>query len=294
MPDEYAGVPSAAALTSDASTKYIVAWESVRPPEAGAGYDIAARFVQEDGTLGERMVLNSAVLRRDEGRPTIVATREGFIATWNGYDENGADVYVRRFTNDAVPLGEEVRVNTFTNYDQTGSELAASPNGNFVVTWVTGNVSNTSESQDGDGYGLYGQAFLADGSRSGKEFQISTRTKNNQGGPGSSYSGIAFLNESEFVVVWDEWRRGAGGDIFGRRFRLVPDQSLCADSVGQDLTINVTDALGALRASVGIGECDFCNCDVDSSGDLTATDAQLILGAVVAAKSRLACPRCGA
>jgi hypothetical protein len=36
---------------------------------------------------------------------------------------------------------------------------------------------------------------------------------------------------------------------------------------------SASDALFALRASIGDGECDVCTCDVNNDGAMTATDA---------------------
>jgi hypothetical protein len=61
-------------------------------------------------------------------------------------------------------------------------------------------------------------------------------------------------------------------------------------SIGGNLT--ASDALVALRASVGNVECTPCQCDVDTSGAVTASDALRILRAAVGISSTLECPPC--
>jgi hypothetical protein len=61
-------------------------------------------------------------------------------------------------------------------------------------------------------------------------------------------------------------------------------------SIGGDLS--ASDALFALRASVGTADCAPCQCDVDTSGSVAASDALRILRAAVGISSTLACPSC--
>ena len=50
------------------------------------------------------------------------------------------------------PLGSEFRVNTYTTNDQRIPSVAADSSGNFVVVW-------RSDTQDGDGFGVFGQRY---------------------------------------------------------------------------------------------------------------------------------------
>ena len=65
----------------------------------------------------------------------------------------------------------------------------------------------------------------------------------------------------------------------------------CGDVTG-DESISASDALGALRSSVGSSRCLLCLCDVDSGGSVVATDALAILRYSVGAISVLGCPAC--
>ncbi|MFN2375553.1 MAG: hypothetical protein ABR538_03390 [Candidatus Binatia bacterium] len=55
---------------------------------------------------------------------------------------------------------------------------------------------------------------------------------------------------------------------------------------------NASDALFALKAAVGVGECELCVCDVNSSGSVAAGDALAILRAAVGSEAVLDCPPC--
>jgi hypothetical protein len=58
--------------------------------------------------------------------------------------------------------------------------------------------------------------------------------------------------------------------------------SLCGNPWGtDDDTVNSTDALFTLRASVGLEECNLCVCDVDGNGTLSCTDTLMMLRYIV-------------
>jgi N-acetylneuraminic acid mutarotase len=59
-----------------------------------------------------------------------------------------------------------------------------------------------------------------------------------------------------------------------------------------DEEVNATDALFALKASVGSSDCETCICDADASGEVSASDALVILRVAVGLEDTLACA-CG-
>jgi hypothetical protein len=103
--------------------------------------------------------------------------------------------------------------------------------------------------------------------------------------------------DGDFVVVWASLDQdGSGSGVFGQRFHVDPILGpLCGDVASNDLRITASDALGALRAAVGIRECAPCVCDANASGTLSAADALLILqSALQAPGEELACSPCAA
>ena len=67
--------------------------------------------------------------------------------------------------------------------------------------------------------------------------------------------------------------------------------ALCGDANG-DLSISATDALITLNASIGLGNCEICVCDVNGSGGVTASDASVVLAAAVGQLVVLDCEAC--
>ena len=85
----------------------------------------------------------------------------------------------KRQTLQATKIGSEFQVNTYTASDQSSSSVARLNNSTFVVTW-------SSNGQDGDWNGIYGQIFNADGTKSGSEFRVNTYTMNSQNYPSAT------------------------------------------------------------------------------------------------------------
>jgi hypothetical protein len=82
----------------------------------------------------------------------------------------------------------------------------------------------TSDEQDGDESGVFGQQLDASGAPVGSEFQVNSYTEYGQGKPFGSfrYGGLAIAADvnGDFVVAWtDEYRGGESYyDVFGRLF----------------------------------------------------------------------------
>jgi hypothetical protein len=105
------------------------------------------------------------------------------------------------------PLGPEFRVNAYTTSRQSMPSVAADTTGNFVVVWQ----SNT---QDGSGYGSFGQRYSSSGIPLGPEFRVNTYTTGLQ-----AFASVAADPSGNFVVVWaSPLQDGSGDGVFGQRY----------------------------------------------------------------------------
>lgn len=102
------------------------------------------------------------------------------------------------------------------------------------------------------------------------------------GDPRCAYT-IASATRSRVFVA--EGPSGGTEDVLVRSGAVVT----CGDA-NDDGAITATDALLALSAAVGLGECDPVRCDADGSGAVTASDALAILSAAVGIPVVLSCP----
>src|SRR5262245_22375353 len=135
-----------------------------------------------------------------------------------GPDASRASVAARRFDPDGVPQGDEFLVNTYTLGPQSTPAIAATPAGELIVAWQSGNFDFP---QDGSESGAFLQRFSAAGAPLGGEHGVNTTTAGSQ-------AGVAVSTDpaGNFVVVWTGYpayygTRGGDGDrsgVFGQRF----------------------------------------------------------------------------
>ncbi|MBD0866339.1 MAG: hypothetical protein GDA36_12510, partial [Rhodobacteraceae bacterium] len=108
----------------------------------------------------------------------------------------------------------EFRVNTETAGNQEAPSVTALSDGGFVVTW-------TSENQDGNSTGVYGQRFAADGNKAGDEFRVNTETDSSQYNPS-----VTALSDGGLVVTWTSGGQdGSFAGVYGQRFTATGTQA---------------------------------------------------------------------
>ncbi|MFN8578624.1 MAG: hypothetical protein U0354_17490 [Candidatus Sericytochromatia bacterium] len=102
--------------------------------------------------------------------------------------------------------GNEIQVSSSTN-THFNSKVAIDNDGDFVITWM-------SNSQDGDGYGIYGQRFNSNGTKNGSEFQVNTYTTGSQ-----INSSVSMNGTGNFIVTWQsEFQDSNSSGIFAQRY----------------------------------------------------------------------------
>jgi hypothetical protein len=147
-------------------------------------------------------------------KPAAASDGSGnFVVVWasygqdgSGYDGSDYGIRGQRFSAAGLAQGAEFQINTYTSNRQIAPAVSSDPNGNFVVVW-------SSEGQDGDGWGVFGQRFNASGVPLGGEFRVNTYTTGREyvGGVSSDASG-------NFVIVWSGRVNLDAYPIFGQRF----------------------------------------------------------------------------
>jgi Ca2+-binding RTX toxin-like protein len=128
--------------------------------------------------------------------PAITGLADGaYLIAWT----SGSEVYAQRFGASGQRLGSEFRVNTYTNNDQGGADVAKLEDGGFVITWA-------SVGQDGSGAGVYAQRYNAAGMAVGDEVQVNTTTGSDQSG-----AAVTALADGGYAITWsydDQWTNG--------------------------------------------------------------------------------------
>lgn len=175
-----------------ANGDFVVTWTGL-----GNYADVFARVFEASGIPKTTPFLVNNYAVGDQGASSVAMDAyNNFVITWSSQNEAikpGAfyDVLARRYDSSGIPLGDEFLVNSYINNVQWFSDISIDGNGNFFIAW------ESADNQDGDGKGIFGQRYSANGNPAGKEFQINTYGKGSQGSPKIS------MNETgESVVIW--------------------------------------------------------------------------------------------
>ncbi len=236
--------PSVASLTGG---NFLIVWESCPPAgdpgsgQDGSGCGIFGQLFTADGqpSLGE-----FGIPLHGEGEqfaPSATALADGgFVVVWQGAGPgDSAGVFGRVYSSQGVPGDKQFTLSDKVSNTQESPEVV--PNGSgFVAAWE-------SWGQDGDGYGVFGQLFAANGAKLGAEIAWSSTTSGNQ-----RYPRLAELPEG-IAAGWSDWGLdGDGGAVVLRTFDaaakptgkeivankyVAGDQKLSSVAAAQDGTI---------------------------------------------------------
>ncbi len=212
--------------------------------------DIFIQRYNASGTpLGTNTHVNESAEGSQYGVELAVAPDDSFIVLWMDSIIDSYDVFIQRYDDNGMPLGNNVRVNTDPPYrTQTSGDLGMDAAGNFVVIW-------SQNDGVGFGYNIYGQLFDVAGNRIGTNYIL------NDGSGGlvtRRESTVAMAPDGSFTVTWTDYRHDEPA-IYARRFDAAgsplsadfqvnddgnsfnhEDPSIAADSMG-NITIVWTD-----------------------------------------------------
>ncbi|KKL05093.1 hypothetical protein LCGC14_2609500, partial [marine sediment metagenome] len=232
--------PSNQRLSSVASLsngKFVVTWQSLS--QDGDNWGVYGQIFNADGTKsGSEFQVNTYTLNH-QYESSVASLRNGqFVVTWQSLLQDGDlyGIYGQIFNADGTKSGSEFPVNTYTTSHQAYPSVASLSNSTFVVTW-------NSLGQDGSSYGVYGQIFNADGTKSGSEFQVNTYTDNNQW-----YFSVTNLSNDMFVVSWSSY--GQDGSLYGIYGQVFNADGTKSGTEFQANTYTVNDQWGAAVASL--------------------------------------------
>lgn len=132
---------------------YVIVWSENLTAEGVP--DLIVRLFKPDGTpQGPDQRLDPEIKFR--GLQEVASDALGnFLVVWQeaGDPPNGGwDIWGRLYHPDGIAYGPKVRLNQYTANDQTNPQVAAGPNGTFVVVWQ-------SAGQDHGDDGIYGRVF---------------------------------------------------------------------------------------------------------------------------------------
>jgi hypothetical protein len=200
----------------------VAVWEQPYPDYTRAV--VARRYDSAANPLGEAFRVNS-ITTGSHITPVVAASPGGaFVVAWMNVELPSGDAYVaaRRYDSAGTPEGDQFQVDAGAAGVGFGPGVSIAPNGELVVVWV---------SDDGDGYGIFGQRYDDAGAPIGGAFQVNTYTTAMQtlahafhGLPRSRP--VAHDGAGRFLIAWASVDQdGDEHGIFGRCYTSdgIPD-----------------------------------------------------------------------
>ncbi len=224
-------------VTALESGGFVVTWDSGHEE----GLDIYAQLYDASGgRIGDEYRVNTTTAGQ-QAEPQIASLEGGgFVITWQlisegpGWFDPPQDIYAQVYDASGDPVGQEIRVNTWTMGVQRDARIAALDGGGFVVTWMSYTPAGSGEPhQDGSGAGLYAQVYDAMGRPSGEEFRVNSYAEGGQVLPQ-----ITAL-EGGFVVTWDSvGQDGSDRGIYAQVYQSAP--TVIVGAAADDVLVGTT------------------------------------------------------
>ncbi len=230
-----AGAQQAPALAMDAAGNFVVVWQGQDADKEGV---LARRFDSDGNPLAGEFVVNS-VTAGSQLSPTVAMNASGaWVVGWqNGSGGSAGEIVGQRFDASGNAVGAQFQVNTTTAEAQTAPSVAINANGDFAFAW---------QSKDGNGQGVFGQAFAADGTPIGTEQQVSTTTSGDQVAPS-----VGIAVDGTYRVVWTgDSQDGSGTGIAGQRMLRGDELVFLAGDGDNDSSFTFDATLADLNAAL--------------------------------------------
>jgi hypothetical protein len=197
---EDGGYYTTPAVAMDPHGDFVVAWRS-------QGGIVARLFDAAGRPRGAAFPVTSAAAGGEN--PDVAMDADGdFMVVWESEYQDGSQsgIYARRYSAAGTALGDDFRVNTFTQFSQESPTVAMDAAGNAVVAWMSSNQADSP-------FDIYAQLYDGSGARRGAEFRVNTITPGQQ-----DYPSVAMDAAGNFVVAWDSWVPDDWSRVYARRY----------------------------------------------------------------------------
>ena len=209
-------------LDMDAEGNFTIAWRDASQDGNSWGV-FAQRYAADGSEIGGEIQVNTETASEQRDVDVAMAADGRHIMTWHstgGQDGSSMGVYAQRYNANGSTAGSEFKVNDYTVGEQSWPSTAMAPDGRFVISW-TG-------AQEISGYGIYAQAYAADGSTDGNEFPVNFTTDNHQ-----KYSNVSMGTDGRILVSWESNLQDTSGyGVYAQRY--LGDEG----NVNLDLAVN--------------------------------------------------------
>jgi len=187
------------AIAADGQGGFLVVWESVSSAGNDPNESVQLRRLDGGGLPAANEIQVNTYTTGFQISPDVAADAAGdAVVVWQsqgsgGDDQDNFSIQAQRYDATGGGVGGEFQVNTYTTERQIRPQVAAFPQGGFVVVWQ----SLGSAGSDNQSYSIQARRFDPDGAPLGGDFQVNTYTANSQ-----SYPTVAAEAAGGFVVAW--------------------------------------------------------------------------------------------
>ncbi len=222
-------------VASDNDGNFAIVWQST-DTTGTVDIDVYARLFDNSGVAaGAEFRLNSTTAE-SQIEPSIgMDTAGNFAVAWSSFlgDGDGYGIIFRRYDPNGSALSGETQVNSTTAGDQLHPYMAASADGEYIVTW-------TSFGQDGERGGIYGQHITSSGVLEGPETAVNTTTAENQIFPAVGF----YDGEGTATIVWQDGDRVSSTSVDASNYGLIQRRfKVGTVALAKDITVAL-DATG--------------------------------------------------
>lgn len=199
------------AIAMNSNGDALIVWESNDQDGEGRGI-YGQRYDSTGAAVGTEFLINTETgLNQDN--PAVAMDEAGnVVVAWEstGQDGSGSGIYAQRYNSNGGTKGQEFRVNSVNDGNQTSPVVEMDGAGNFIIGW-------TDDTRGGAGNNLFARQYNRKGATVGDEFQINDTKAKDQ-----DNAAIAISELGDVLVVWESDNQDTDGEgIFGRRYEIV-------------------------------------------------------------------------
>jgi hypothetical protein len=188
-------------------TIFVISWIDFR--NGSDNPDIYVQTFDKIGCLYDYdMKVNDDNIKEIQYFPAVSIVKDGnFVICWEDERSGDGDIYIQRFKSNAKQ-GKNTKVNDDVGVNQSNPKISVSSDGKFVVTW--------DDKRNGESnIDIYYQLYNA----SAEKVENNTIAHNDTTKFFQTYSDVSFLNDSIFVICWEDHRNGLNDpDIYFQSF----------------------------------------------------------------------------
>ena len=188
-----------AAISTDPNGNFVVVWSSYYSYGDKSNEIRGRRFYADNSPIDAKEFEINTIQTGNQSEPSIATDAEGnFIVAWQGPnldEQNQDDIFIRWFDVNAMPLGDEFRVNDNTENNQQFPKIALNDSNMLAVVWESESTRaepNTSL--------IYCKLYDTNGIIDGNEFQVNIQ-------PDCYYPDVTIDPNGNIAIVWLEGKR---------------------------------------------------------------------------------------